>query len=36
MAKPDSALALTKRRHLSWETMLVVVLVLGLILGRVL
>jgi rhamnose transport system permease protein len=36
MAKPDSALALTKRRHLSWESMLVVVLVLGLILGRVL
>src|SRR5476649_146442 len=36
MAKPDSALALTKRRNLSWETMLVVVLVLGLILGRVL
>src|SRR5258705_530522 len=36
MAKPDSALTLTKRRHVSWETMLVVVLVLGVILGRVL
>src|ERR1700742_1576645 len=36
MAKPDSAIALTKRRHLSWESMLVVVLVLAAVLGRVL
>ena len=27
MAKPDSALSTTKRRHLQWEAMLVIVLV---------
>ncbi|SAK51401.1 inner-membrane translocator [Caballeronia catudaia] len=36
MAKPDSALSTARRRHLQWETMLVIVLVVSLIGGRVL
>ncbi|WP_248323185.1 ABC transporter permease [Caballeronia sp. Sq4a] len=36
MAKPDSALSITKRRHLQWEAMLVIVLVVSLVAGRVL
>ena len=36
MAKPDSALSTTKRRHLQWEAMLVIVLAVSLIGGRVL
>ncbi|SAL11248.1 ribose ABC transporter permease [Caballeronia arvi] len=36
MAKPDSALSTAKRRHLQWEAMLVIVLVVSLIGGRVL
>jgi rhamnose transport system permease protein len=36
MAKPDSALSTAKRRHLQWEAMLVIVLVVSLIAGRVL
>ncbi|GAB5094724.1 MULTISPECIES: ABC transporter permease [unclassified Caballeronia] len=36
MAKPDSALSTAKRRHLQWEAMLAIVLVVSLIGGRVL
>ncbi|WP_250500590.1 ABC transporter permease [Caballeronia sp. GAWG1-5s-s] len=36
MAKPDSALSIAKRRHLQWEAMLVIVLVVSLVAGRVL
>ncbi|SAK58341.1 ribose ABC transporter permease [Caballeronia calidae] len=36
MAKPDSALATTRRRHLQWEAMLAIVLVVALVAGRVL
>ncbi|KND62269.1 putative L-rhamnose ABC transporter, transmembrane component 1 [Candidatus Burkholderia verschuerenii] len=36
MAKPDSALSTAKRRHLQWEAMLVIVLVVSVIAGRVL
>jgi rhamnose transport system permease protein len=36
MAKPDSALSTAKRRHLQWEAMLVIVLVVSLVGGRVL
>ncbi|WP_250473816.1 ABC transporter permease [Caballeronia sp. GAFFF1] len=34
MAKPDSALSIAKRRHLQWEAMLVIVLVVSLVAGR--
>src|SRR5579875_3750230 len=36
MAKPDSALSIAKRRHVQWEAMLVIVLVVSLVAGRVL
>jgi rhamnose transport system permease protein len=36
MAKPDSALSTTRRRHLQWEAMLAIVLVVSLVAGRVL
>ncbi|MEZ2352337.1 ABC transporter permease [Caballeronia sp. RCC_10] len=36
MAKPDSALSTARRRHVQWETMLVVVLAVSLAAGRVL
>ncbi|MDR5739652.1 ABC transporter permease [Caballeronia sp. LZ016] len=36
MAKPDSALSTAKRRHVQWEAMLVVVLVVSLAAGRML
>jgi rhamnose transport system permease protein len=36
MAKPDSALSTTKRRHLQWESLLVVVLIVSAVTGRVL
>jgi rhamnose transport system permease protein len=36
MAKPDSALSTTKRRHLQWEAMLAIVLAVSLAGGRVL
>ncbi|VXB27397.1 Ribose ABC transporter permease [Burkholderia sp. 8Y] len=36
MAKPDSALSVAKRRHVQWEAMLVIVLVVSLVTGRVL
>ncbi len=36
MARPDSALSIAKRRHLQWEAMLVIVLVVSLVAGRVL
>src|ERR1700754_2870007 len=36
MAKPDSALSTTRRRHLQWEAMLAIVLVVSLVGGRVL
>ncbi|NKJ49014.1 ATPase [Burkholderia sp. SG-MS1] len=36
MAKPDSALSVTKRRHASWETMLIAVLIASVAAGRLL
>ncbi|SAK92760.1 ribose ABC transporter permease [Caballeronia fortuita] len=36
MAKPDSALSTAKRRHLQWEAMLAILLVVALVAGRVL